>query len=96
MIPGRVQTLMAKNGLKKLNKPIKTPSHPTKSHAVMVYSKGQYKLVRFGQQGVKGSPKKANESARYRQRRLNWKKRHRNNIKRGKFYGAYWSNKVKW
>jgi hypothetical protein len=96
MLPQRVRTLMNKNGLKAVNKPIKTPSHPTKSHAVMAYSKGQYKLVRFGQQGVKGSPPRSNESETSRKRRINWKKRHRKNIKRGKLYGAYWSNKVKW
>ena len=92
----RVQTLMKKNGLTAVNTPKRTPGHPSKSHVVMAYDKGTYKLVRFGQQGVKGSPKKPNESTNYKARRLNWKKRHQRNIKRGKLYGAYWSNKVKW
>ena len=40
------------------NKPKKTPSHPTKSHAVLAKSGDQVKLIRFGQQGVSGSPAK--------------------------------------
>ena len=57
---------------------------------------GKIKLIRFGQQGVKGSPKKANESEAYRSRRLAWKARHKKNIARGKMSAAYWANKVKW
>ena len=38
------------------NKPKRTPSHPTKSHAVLAKSGEETKLIRFGQQGVKGSP----------------------------------------
>ena len=38
------------------NKPKRTPGHPEKSHAVLAKSGDQVKLIRFGQQGVKGSP----------------------------------------
>ena len=38
------------------NKPKKTPNHPTKSHAVLAKSGDNVKLIRFGQQGVTGSP----------------------------------------
>ena len=38
------------------NKPKRTPNHPTKSHAVLAKSGDEVKLIRFGQQGVKGSP----------------------------------------
>ena len=38
------------------NKPKKTPSHPTKSHAVLAKSGDEVKLIRFGQQGATGSP----------------------------------------
>ena len=62
----RVKTLMKKNGLTAVNTPKRTPGHPSKSHVVMAYDKGTYKLVRFGQQGVKGSPKKPNESKKYK------------------------------
>jgi hypothetical protein len=82
-------------GLKGFNVAKRTPSHPTKSHMVLARSKGKTKLIRFGQQGVKGSPPKKNESKAYRDRRLNWRKRHAKNIN-NKLSGAYWSNKVKW
>ena len=36
------------------NKPKRTPSHLTKSHAVLAKSGDEVKLIRFGQQGVKG------------------------------------------
>ena len=38
------------------NKPKRTPNHPTKSHAVLALEGDVEKLIRFGQQGVKGSP----------------------------------------
>jgi len=71
------------------NAPKKTPSHPTKSHAVLAKSGDEVKLIRFGQQGVKGSPDgtKRNEA---------FKARHAENIAKGKMSAAYWSNRVKW
>ena len=41
-------------GLKGFNKPKRTPSHKTKSHVVLAKSGSRVKLIRFGQQGVKG------------------------------------------
>ena len=38
------------------NKPKRTPGHPSKSHAVLAKSGEDVKLIRFGQQGVSGSP----------------------------------------
>ena len=46
------------------NKAKKTPSHPTKSHVVKACKDGKEKIIRFGQQGVKGAgknPKTAKE-----------------------------------
>ena len=54
------------------------------------------KLIRFGQQGVSGSPKKSGESASYRKRRESFKARHSKNISKGKMSAAYWADKVKW
>jgi hypothetical protein len=51
------------------NKPKRTPGHPTKSHAVLAKSGDEVKLIRFGQQGVSGSPKKEGESEADRKRR---------------------------
>lgn len=78
------------------NKPKRTPSHPKKSHAVLAKSGDKVKLIRFGQQGVSGSPKKAGESESYRKRRESFKARHASNIKKGKMSAAYWADRVKW
>lgn len=79
-----------------VNKPKRTPNHPKKSHAVLAKEGNQVKLIRFGQQGVSGSPKKEGESESYRKRRESFKARHAKNISRGKMSAAYWANKVKW
>jgi len=78
------------------NKPKRTPGHPTKSHAVLAKSGEDVKLIRFGQQGVSGSPKREGESAADRKRRESFKARHAENIDKGKMSAAYWANKVKW
>jgi hypothetical protein len=78
------------------NKPKRTPNHPNKSHAVLAKEGDQVKLIRFGQQGVSGSPKKAGESKSEAARRKSFKARHAANIKKGKMSAAYWSNRAKW
>lgn len=78
------------------NKPKRTPKHPTKSHVVLAKQGDQVKLIRFGQQGVSGSPKKAGESEADRKRREAFKARHAANIKKGKMSAAYWANREKW
>ena len=87
---------MEREGLKGVNKPKRTPKHPTKSHVVMASEGGKYKLIRFGQQGVSGSPKKQGESSSYAKRRKSFKARHAKNISKGKMSAAYWADKVKW
>jgi len=83
-------------GVSGYNKPKKTPSHPTKSHVVVAKEGDKVKTIRFGQQGVSGSPKKAGESKAYRERRESFKARHASNIDKGKMSAAYWADKVKW
>ncbi len=78
------------------NKPKRTPKHATKSHAVLAKDGDTVKLIRFGQQGVSGSPKRKGESAANRKRRASFKARHAKNIKKGKLSAAYWADKVKW
>jgi len=70
------------------NKPKRTPN-ANKSHAVLAKEGSQVKLIRFGQQGVQGSP---DGSARNKA----FKARHAKNIAKGKMSAAYWSNRVKW
>ena len=77
------------------NKPKRTPN-ASKSHAVLAKEGSKIKLIRFGQKGVSGSPKKAGESASYRKRRESFKARHAKNISKGKMSAAYWADKVKW
>lgn len=78
------------------NKPKRTPSHPNKSHAVLAKEGDQVKLIRFGQQGVSGSPAREGESKAAKARRASFKARHADNIAKGKMSAAYWADKVKW
>jgi hypothetical protein len=87
---------MKKLKLSGFNKPKRTPGHKTKSHVVMAKVGAKTKLIRFGQQGVSGSPKKSGESKSYANRRKSFKARHSRNISKGKMSAAYWANKVKW
>ena len=70
------------------NKPKRTPKG-NKSHAVLAKTGDKVKLIRFGQQGVQGSP---DGSARNKA----FKARHAKNIAKGKMSAAYWADKVKW
>ena len=77
------------------NQPKRTPRHPNKSHAVLAKDGDTVRLIRFGQQGVKGAgsdPSSAKEKARQQ----SFKARHAKNIARGKLSAAYWADKVKW
>jgi len=87
---------LARAGVEGYNKPKRTPSHPTKSHVVVAKVGDQIKTIRFGQQGVSGSPKKEGESAADNARRESFKARHSENIAKGKMSAAYWANKAKW
>lgn len=87
---------LARAGVSGYNKPKRTPNHPTKSHVVVAKEGDQIKTIRFGQQGVSGSPKKKGESQAYRNRRKSFKARHAKNIAKGKMSAAYWADKTKW
>jgi hypothetical protein len=76
-------------GVSGYNRPKKTPTHPTKSHIVVAKDGDQVKTIRFGQQGVSGSPE---GSARNK----SFKARHAKNIAKGKMSAAYWANRTKW
>lgn len=80
-----------------LDKPRRTPGHPTKSHIVKTMVDGKEKIIRFGEQGASTAGKpKAGESERMKQKRASFKARHAKNIAKGKSSPAYWANKVKW
>ena len=87
---------LARAGVEGYNKPKRTPGHPTKSHVVVAKSGDQIKTIRFGQQGVSGSPKREGESAADKARRASFKARHAKNIAKGKMSAAFWADKQKW
>jgi len=95
-MPLKKDSRLTKAGVSGYNKPKRTPTHPKKSHVVVAKEGSRVKTIRFGQQGVSGSPKKAGESSSYRNRRESFKARHASNIKKGKMSAAYWADKVKW
>ena len=81
--------LFERLGVAGYNKPKKTPNHPTNSHVVVAKEGDKVKTIRFGQQGVKGSPEGSARSESF-------KARHAKNIAKGKMSAAYWANKEKW
>ena len=88
--------ILERIGVDGYNKPKRTPNHPTKSHVVVAKEGDKTKTIRFGQQGVSGSPAKKGESEADKARRKSFKARHSANISKGKMSAAYWADKVKW
>ena len=89
MAESKKDSRLARAGVSGFNKPKATPDHPTKSHIVVAQVGEQVKTIRFGQQGVKGSPDGSARNASF-------KARHAKNISKGKMSAAYWADKVKW
>ena len=77
------------------NKPKATPDHPTKSHVVLAKEGDVIKMIRFGQQGVKGAGAHPTTEAE-KARKKSFEARHAKNIAKGKMSAAYWADKVKW
>ena len=95
MSDGRVKGLLQKHNLKGVNKPTRPPNHDSKSHIVLAKEGDKTKLIRFGQQGVRGAGKSP-QSAAEKARRRSFKARHSKNIAKGKMSAAFWSNREKW
>ena len=79
---------LKKAGLSGLNKPKRTPKHPTKKGVVAVRDDGKVRIIRFGDQKMGH-----NYTA---EARKSFKARHAKNIKKGPSSAAYWANKVFW
>jgi hypothetical protein len=79
---------LQKYGLSGLNKPKRTPNHPTKKGIVAVKKGDSVKIIRFGDQ--KMGHNYSDEA------RKSFKARHAKNIARGKTSAAYWADKVFW
>ena len=83
-------------GVQGFNKPKRTPSHPTKSHVVVAKSGDQVKLIRFGQQNVKGAgdnPKSEKDKAR---KKSYYARHNAQDPNPNKLSARFWSHKVKW
>lgn len=91
----KLQALLKRIGVSGVNKPKRTPSHPTKSHVVVAKEGDKVKTIRFGQQGVSGAG--ANPTTtKGKARQKSFKARHGANIAKGKMSAAYWADKEKW
>lgn len=84
----RVKNLLSKYGLSGVNKPKRTPSHPTKKGIVLAKEGDKVRIIRFGDQKMGH-----NYSAGAREA---FKARHAKNIAKGKMSAAYWANKFFW
>lgn len=92
----KVKNMLKKYGLSGVNKPKRTPSHPKKSHIVLAKEGGKTKLIRFGQQGVKGAGKNPT-SAKDKARRKSYYARHNaQDSSPSKLSARWWSHKTKW
>ena len=92
----RRAALLKKHNLKGVNKPKRTPDHKTKSHMVLAQKGHELRLIRFGQQGVKGAGKNPT-SAKDKARKKSYYARHDAQGKpTTKLSAKYWSHKVKW
>ena len=70
-------------GLEGFNKPKRTPNHPTKSHVVLAKEGDKIKLIRYGQQGVRGAGKNPQTEAE-KARRKSFKARHAKTLQKAK------------
>ena len=93
----KVASAVKRAGVEGVNKPKRTPNHPTKSHVVVAKQGDKVKTIRFGEQGAKTAGKpKSGESDAMKKKRASFKARHGKNISKGKMSAAYWADKVKW
>ena len=94
--PDRVKSTMKRLGLEGVNKPKRTSDHKTKSHMVLAAEGHNMKLIRFGQQGVRGAGKNPT-TAKDKARKKSYYARHNAQGKPStKLSAKYWSHKVKW
>ena len=90
------ESFTKKTWFKRSNKPKRTPGHKTKSHMVLAQDGHQLKLIRFGQQGVRGAGKNP-KTAKDKARKKSYYARHNaQDSSPSKMSARYWSHKVKW
>lgn len=94
--PDRVKNTIKKHRLSGVNKPKRTPDHPKKSHIVMAKEGESYKLVRFGQQGVKGAGKNPTSEKDKARKKSYYARHNAQDSNPSKLSARYWSHKEKW
>ena len=95
-VPPRIKNKMAELGLSGVNKPKKTPGHATKSHVVMAKEGEEYKLVRFGQQGVEGAGKNPTTAADKARKKSYYARHNAQGAPTTKLSAKFWSHRIKW
>ena len=78
------------------NKPRKTPGHKTKSHVVKACQGGEEKIIRFGQQGVKGAGKNPKTEKDKARKKSYYARHNAQDSNPSKMSARFWSHKVKW
>lgn len=94
--PDKVQSLLKRVGVSGVNKPKRTPNHPTKSHVVVAKDGNTVKTVRFGQQGVTGAGKNPQSEKDKARKRSYYARHNAQDANPSKLSARYWSHKVKW
>jgi hypothetical protein len=87
---------LARAGVSGYNKPKRTPNHPSKSHVVVAKEGDKVKLIRFGQQGVKGAGKKPKTKAEKARRASYYARHNAQDANPDKLSARYWSHRTKW
>jgi hypothetical protein len=78
------------------NKPVRTPGHPTKSHVVLAKEGDKEKIIRFGQQGVKGAGKNPTSEKDKARKKSYYARHNAQDSNPSKMSARYWSHRVKW
>ena len=94
--PDKVKSLLKRVGVSGVNKPKRTPSHPTKSHVVVAKDGNTVKTIRFGQQGVSGAGKNPKSESEKARKRSYYARHNAQDSNPSKLSARYWSHKVKW
>ena len=92
----KIDRKLKKYGLSEVNKAKPPPNHPRSSHVVLAKEGDKVKLIRFGQQGVKGAGKNPKTKSEKKRRESYYARHNAQNPNPTIMSPLYWSHKVKW
>ncbi len=92
----KLKSKLEKAGVSGVNRPKRTPSHPTKSHVVVASENGKTKIVRFGQQGVVGAGKNPTSEKDKARKRSYYARHNAQGKPTTKLSAKHWSHTTKW